>query len=190
MHFLKNKGKINYKSGVTLMELLVVTALIGILSSTIYVSFNTIKMRARDNQRVSDLNNISLAVRMYMQFNNNRPPFASDACTTNQSFCWFAQARNNCPVGTWGGNLALKLETNYIHKVPEDPKASLSYSGCATADGNWYYYGAGRKFDQNTNTIVHGGIYDYIICSKMEKTTNFSSFTSPWGHTLNYCVGS
>jgi prepilin-type N-terminal cleavage/methylation domain-containing protein len=180
MYFLKNKGKINYKSGVTLMELLVVTALIGILSSTIYVSFNTIKMRARDNQRISDLNNINLAIRMYMQFNNNKPPYSGTP--------WFAQANNICYL--YWNNLVSKLVPNYMSKIPDDPKSPGFDSGtaCVQADGYWYYYAANKKFN-GTNLVV-GGDYDYAICSKMEKTTNFPPFTSPWNHPLNYCVGS
>lgn len=163
------------------MELLVVVALIGILSSVVYVSYNTLKVRARDNQRIADLNNINLAVKMYMQFNGEKPPYYN---YNPSGFAWFGQVNGTCPAL---GNLSSKLMPDYMSRVPEDPKSpGVSGNPCAWQDDYWYYYAARRRFDGTR--LVSGGIYDYAICANMERPSIV--FSSPWSQTLNYCVGS
>lgn len=52
-------------SGFTLMELLVAVAIVGILAAVVMVSVNGARVKARDAQRKSDLQQIILVLRMY-----------------------------------------------------------------------------------------------------------------------------
>jgi len=49
----------------TLIELLVVIAIIGLLSSIVLVSLSGVREKARDTRRISDMNQIILALEMY-----------------------------------------------------------------------------------------------------------------------------
>jgi general secretion pathway protein G len=65
------------KKGFTLIELMVVIALIGILSSVILASLTTVKERNRDAKRVSDIREIEKALSLY-QISNNSFPVPAD----------------------------------------------------------------------------------------------------------------
>jgi prepilin-type N-terminal cleavage/methylation domain-containing protein len=53
------------KKGFTLVELLVVVAIIGILAAVSVVSLNTARARARDSRRVADVRQIQTALELY-----------------------------------------------------------------------------------------------------------------------------
>lgn len=53
------------RQGFTLVELLVVIAIIGLLGGMVVISINGIKAKARDAQRVAQINGIVTALSMY-----------------------------------------------------------------------------------------------------------------------------
>jgi len=55
----------NNKKGFTLIELLVVVTIIGILATTVLISLNTARIKARDVGRLADLRQIALGLEMY-----------------------------------------------------------------------------------------------------------------------------
>ena len=61
------------KSGFTLVELLVVVAIIGLLSGMVIISIKDVKAKSRDSRRVSDMNTIVTALNMYHNDNNAYP---------------------------------------------------------------------------------------------------------------------
>lgn len=78
------KKKLN--RGFTLIELLVVIAIIGLLSTVVLASLNTARMRAKDSQRVQQLQQLVNALELYALDNNGiyPSPTASDggACSS------------------------------------------------------------------------------------------------------------
>lgn len=99
--FPKNKLR-----GFTLMELLVVIAMIGLLSSVVLVNLSTVKVKSRDARRIADLASLELAIVSYYDSNNGTFP-------------------NN--DGTWNGDWSAAYKEQlapYISQLPVDPLAN------------------------------------------------------------------
>jgi len=66
------------KKGFTLIELLVVIAIIGILSSVVLASLNSARQKSRDAKRVSDIQNLQLALELYFDSKGEYPDLLTD----------------------------------------------------------------------------------------------------------------
>jgi len=106
--------------GFTLVELLVVVAIIGLLSGMVVISVRNIKAKARDAERVSEINSIATVLSLYHNDYNLYPVF--DGYIT----------------GTDDLSTTLK-NTGYINMVPIDPLNTDS-SDCGSLTGYRYYY--------------------------------------------------
>jgi prepilin-type N-terminal cleavage/methylation domain-containing protein len=112
----KRKG-----AGFTLVELLVVVAIIGLLASMLVLSIQRFKAKARDAQRLTDINNISTALALYHTDFNTYPVFNGEI--------------------TGSDALSLALEAaGLISRMPLDPKNIDAAADCAPIGGYHYYY--------------------------------------------------
>ena len=69
------------KKGFTLVELLVVISIIGVLSAILMVNFVGTRERARDSQKIQDMNTIKNALRLY--YNDFQSyPVSNSACSS------------------------------------------------------------------------------------------------------------
>ncbi len=66
-----NKTK---KNGFSLLELLVVISIIAVLTAVLTANFMGMRERARDAQKIQDLNSLKNALRMYYNDNQYYPP--------------------------------------------------------------------------------------------------------------------
>lgn len=83
---LKNKNIF----GFTLVELLVVISVIGVLMAVLVANFMGMRERARDTQKIQDLNAIRTTLRMYYNDNQNYPSSGKAVgvyCTSNDTDC-------------------------------------------------------------------------------------------------------
>ncbi|HVZ75815.1 MAG TPA: prepilin-type N-terminal cleavage/methylation domain-containing protein [Candidatus Paceibacterota bacterium] len=71
--------------GFTLIELMVVIAIIGILSSIVLVSLGGAKSKGRDAKRISDIKNIQIALAEYYNDNNKYPTTLSSLAPSYMS---------------------------------------------------------------------------------------------------------
>lgn len=65
------------KRGFTIIELLVVMAIIGMLASIMFVTFSTLQAKSRDTRRVEDIRELQKALGMYYISANQFPSSAS-----------------------------------------------------------------------------------------------------------------
>lgn len=98
----------------TLVELLLVIAIIGLLASIVFVSLQGSLARARDARRKSDLRQIFLAIEMYYDKYENYPRTAG----------WCTQISN--PANNWGPDFQNDI-SEWLPDVPLDPKYHGTY---------------------------------------------------------------
>jgi prepilin-type N-terminal cleavage/methylation domain-containing protein len=92
--------KVRTSAGFTLMELLVVVAIIGMMTAAITISTSSARVQSRDAKRKADLANVAASLEVYFSELRAYP----DASTT-----W-----------TWDG-LKSKLYPTYLNAWPTDP---------------------------------------------------------------------
>ncbi|MDO8564484.1 MAG: type II secretion system protein [bacterium] len=110
------------RKGFTLIELLVVIAIIGLLSSVVFASLNSARVKARNARRVSDLKQLSTALELYYDANNNAYP---DSGST-----WRGNCSDYGSHGTSGATGYIpNLAPTYIPSLPLDPAPSGT-GGC------------------------------------------------------------
>jgi prepilin-type N-terminal cleavage/methylation domain-containing protein len=122
-----------HKKGLSLIELMVVMAIIGILASALMVNVNNTRSKGRDAKRVSDFNQVRNALELFRETYGVYPVTASTA--------------------TWEGNwqnLAICLETGVgcgistpgyvpvLRSVPQDP---MDNPNTVSDSDPTYYYG-------------------------------------------------
>jgi len=66
--------------GFTLVELLIVVAIIGILGSIVLFSITHVQARSRDSARVADLSQLSKALDLYVNQEGNYPIQPTETC--------------------------------------------------------------------------------------------------------------
>lgn len=80
-----------HREGFTLIELLVVISIISLLSSVVFASVNSARIKARDTKRLSDKRQAKLALELLFDQNGSYPSSAGTwrcfGLTTAQS-CW------------------------------------------------------------------------------------------------------
>lgn len=122
----------DHKKGFTLIELLVVISIIGILSSTILVSMQGARAKARDARRLQDMRQIVTALQLYWDKYETYPPISADACCDG----WDQGPCAVEPTSPFIGALAAEG----LLQTPMDP---ISGSGNDCYGYNYYLYPAG-----------------------------------------------
>jgi len=169
MIFSKNKG-------FTLIELLVVIAVIGLLASIVLVSLGPARGKARDAQRIQNLNQLSKALQLYYA---DKEVYPAMTCIESPWWnCWGNTDSWDC--GTYPNALECQL-ANYIAQVPRDPNFYDAGVICGTVQESHTlsYYSDGNRF---------------FLCAYLEESQP-SGYTTPVVRTTgcasycNYFIG-
>lgn len=117
---------ISRKKGFTIVELLLVVALIGIIVSIVIVAYTGITASARDTARIAKLNDLNIAIKDYYKANGQYPPIAHGR--GDESSC-------GSLTENWGHCDRLKTLTDALA-----PYADFSPEDFSSAtNGNYYF---------------------------------------------------
>lgn len=79
-----------FKRGYTLIELLIVIAIIGILTAILTTNLQSVRARARDTRRKQDLSTIQQALRLYYHDNQSFPVTANTTWNTSATITYLS----------------------------------------------------------------------------------------------------
>lgn len=109
------------KKGFTLIELLVVITIIGILSSVVLASLNSVRQKSRDSRRIADIEKLKVALELYFNSTRNYPDTLGDLAPT------YITAVSVDPLGTPYAYFKCSITQYHIGASLEDPThAALS----------------------------------------------------------------
>jgi prepilin-type N-terminal cleavage/methylation domain-containing protein len=125
-------NRTDLRKGFTLIEMLIVVAIIGILASLVLVGLGPVQRQGRDARRISDLRQVQTGLELYFIKEGHYPsPAPSD----------------------WAGLVELlKGDGIGVSNVPQDPSASSAGS----AGGRTYRYGS----DDGTSYVLAATLED------------------------------
>lgn len=178
-----------YKKGFTLLELLVVIAVIGIFSAIVIASLNNIRSKSRDARRKSDFRQIATALEMYYDQYGGYPATGSiDAfgrySETGRKGGYFANTNpnyDNRSLNDWNSLFKPLVDNKFMSDVPRDPVNKPS--GCfpwlympkycepeGESVNRLYHYrsnGTARTADKVSYDANH-----YLLCTWLENESD------------------
>jgi type II secretion system protein G len=111
-----NVTKMKKQAGFTLMELIVVMAILGLLATVGLASFRSSQLKSRDAKRKSDLEQVQRALEMYHNDYGGYPQ------SNNSGQIMISSA----PI-SWRGGEMKDSKTLYMKELPGDPSGSPQY---------------------------------------------------------------
>ncbi len=143
------------QKGFTLIEILIVVAIIAILASVVLIGLGPTQQAGRDARRISDLRQVQNGLELYFQRCGFYPGQVAPPPPSNCSGAGIAPANwaSLQPVLTGSGI--------GISNVPNDPNSSQSYFYGTSGTGGGYVLGARLENAANSalNNSVHGTVY-------------------------------
>ncbi len=161
--------------GFSLIEILVVIAIIGILTSILVVNYNEARENSRDKIRKSDLKSLQLAIELYKSQNGQYPAMGCGTPGTH----WAGSGPHSASWGASCDVYIAGLVPDYIGKLPADPSRE-------SEDNTGYIYttDAGRT---SYKLLAHQSVESNFITSFADEFARCPSLggsctnlTDPW----------
>ena len=171
------------KKGFTLVELMIVIAIIALLSGIILTSTTGSKAKSRDARRISDLNQIQLALEQYFDRCGQYPTVDNNLPSTSST----------CNVG--GTSVTIN---SYISVIPSDPTndATHKYSYAVNNSSNPTDYILHATLESSNaaqqNSYPKSALTTFVTNAKSinpsYSDTTWSCFDSSVPSGTDYCV--
>jgi prepilin-type N-terminal cleavage/methylation domain-containing protein len=167
-------SKTLFTRGFTLIEMLVVIAIIAILSGIIIANLSGAKGKARDAKRVSDLGNIQMALELYFDRCNQYPQPTSG---------------NGSAIGNGGTGQCAKKNTNTnTEYVMTDFIASIPKPTPEVAGHTFYEYGTNGTY---TDYVIHSSLEspNAAVVDGLNGTYYGQTCSNVSGTSKDFCLG-
>lgn len=148
MNYL-NKTNSKIYSAFTLVELLVVMAIISILATVIIGGFRSSQLRGKDAQRKSDLKQIATAIELFFADYGKYPPVNG----VQIAACPYNPENGTGTACVWGSGSMSDGKTTYMRTVPKDPASSQNYVYKVSSTQNMYQLFARLENTEDKNCI-------------------------------------
>jgi prepilin-type N-terminal cleavage/methylation domain-containing protein len=147
--------------GFTLIEILIVVAIIGILASVVVVGLGPAQKRGRDARRASDLRSVQTALELYYGKNTKYP---------------------NAAITDWKSLADILLAADLgVSQIPSDPTTNKEYLYATDVNGTTYILGA--TLDDPSNALLNTAPPAFTAAYTV-KTGSFANCAKPI-----YCLG-
>lgn len=167
-------------AGFSLIELLVAVAIITLLTSIVLATTQTVRSRARDTQRISDVRQMQNALELFYTSNFRYPD--SDNCgATQPNTSWCNSAESQDAFDHWilddgGTNLS-----EFIRITPIDPRQVGTPNWTPENGGTYYYYSSDA--DNNQWYMLVFGLENFPHdLETQDGVTNCSDVTNDYGN--------
>lgn len=166
---------ISLKKGFTLVELMVVIAIIGILTAIVTTNFAQSKAKARDAKRISDLAQIQLTLELFFDRCNGYPVKLTSEVVNSITL-------PSCPSG-------INLGT-FISKIPTPPTTSVNDLYVYYTDNNTspLDYGLRAILETNSNVLLDSPKGTISNLKYNEGIFNMSFLSCSKNNIFYYCV--
>jgi len=124
--------------GFTLVELLVVMAILGILTVVTLGNFRTSQIKARDAQRKSDLRQIANALEAYFNDYSGYPPESASGGMIKACSCGAPSPLDCAWMDPGEREFCDVNNTVYMSQIPGDPTNDSNHTYCYQSNGNYY----------------------------------------------------
>lgn len=155
------------KKGFTLMELLIVMAILGILITVGLTSYKSVQMKSRDSRRKNDLRQIASALEVYY---NDKAKYPGDDGLGAIVGC----GTNDAQTCTCGSAMLDKNSVMYMPELPCDPASGRKYYYDAVGNNAYQLYA--RIENTEDNDVPHSGTtplsYPSTNCSTGAQSLN------------------
>lgn len=173
-----NLRQLTTKAGFTLVEMLLVVAIVAILAAVIYPSFGGSQAQGRDAERQTDLRNLQIAIENYKRKEGRYPAGAAAADPSD----WSTQTAH-------GTGFIAGLFPEYVTTMPQDPRPAGGdgYAYRTNDDGTVYKLMARRTVESITVTADHplAPCSDDLCSSCDESSNDYQTSFAVWGGFAN-----
>lgn len=172
------KNSLKFKRGFTLVEILIVIAIIGILASIALIGLGGSRVKARDAKRISEVRQLQTVLELYL---NRCGYYPGPATCANHTF-----EAADAPADWAIVVAALKADTSITNIPTTDPSGQPYIYAVNTANGGQsYIIGATLEQDNAITQNQNLSITDFAPAAGVATCSNT---TNNSGNV--YCVGS
>jgi len=171
------------RKGFTLVELLIVVAIIAVLSGAAYIGIQRSQSRGMNQRMTADLSAIVNALEQYKQDNGSYPLPALGADKNvlcfKEDLSYFHGAPSDCATALFmQAQIDNTLLTKrYLQEVPTDPRTASRYAYGVTADGKYYQVAGNYEETDGTWTArTVGNVNDYPFLPSLIRAYNGPDF--------------